>query len=71
MATISIEAGCARILNTNSYVYRYSDNVGNHVVVFQANRIPEIGDSIVNGVHVPLVGYKINNDPGFQAKRCD
>jgi hypothetical protein len=69
---ISIEAGCAKIPGTtNSYLYRYSDNAGNHVVVFLANKIPEIGDSIENGVLVPLVGYKINNDPGFQAKRCD
>ena len=69
MTTISIEAGCTRIPNTDSYVYRYTDNDAEHVVVFLAVEVPQIGDSIVDGTHVPLVGYKINNDPGFQAKK--
>lgn len=70
MATISIEAGCDRIENTSSYIYRYSTVEAEYVVVFVAAQVPKIGDSIVDGVHVPLVGYKINNDPGFQADKC-
>lgn len=68
MATISIEGGCTRI-SGNSYSYRYSDSTTEYLIVFTAVEVPQIGDSIVDGVHVPLVGYKINNDPGFQAKK--
>jgi hypothetical protein len=69
MATISIEGGCTRIQGTNSYTYRYTDSTTEYLIVFTAVAVPKIGDSIVDGVHVPLVGYKINNDPGFQAKK--
>lgn len=69
MTTISIEAGCELIEGTDSYIYRYTTNAGENVVVFQGVAVPKIGDSIVDGTHVPLVGYKINNDPGFQAKK--
>ncbi len=69
--TIEIEAGCQRIHHTTSYVYRINKNEAEYVYVFTANVQPEIGDFIVDGVHVPRVGYKINNDPGFQAKYLD
>lgn len=69
MATLEIEAGCARIASTNYYVYRYNKKEGEYEVVFSALTIPEIGDFIVDGVHVPRVGYKINNDPGMQANK--
>lgn len=69
MTTISIEAGCDHIGDSDSYVYRYTTNAGENVIVFQAVAVPKIGDSLIDGVHVPLVGYKINNDPGFQAKK--
>ena len=75
MTTISIEGGCSstpHVYNhTTIYTYRYSDNLGNHEINFTSSVVPKVGDEIVNGVHVPRVGYKINNDPGMQANKFD
>lgn len=62
----SIEGGTYR-LSTDSegidtYVYRFSDREGEHTIVFLAGVTPKIGDKIVDGVHVPLTEWKINND---------
>ena len=62
----SIEGGTYK-LNTisegiDTYVYRFTDKEGEHTVVFLASVVPKIGDRIVDGVHIPLTEYKINND---------
>lgn len=67
MATISIEGGTDRpepLLYPNSWRYRWTDNGGPHEVIFQSfdGVVPKVGDSIVNGVLVPLVGIKSNQD---------
>lgn len=61
MATIKIQGGCTQ-LEGNDYVYHYTDKEGEHTVVFTASQIPKVGDSITDGVLVPLVGYDINQD---------
>lgn len=66
---VSIEGGCVFNLDENEWEYRYEDTDGFHYVWFSSLVTPKIGDTIVDGVLVPLVGYKINNDPGFQMKR--
>lgn len=48
--------------NIHTYVYRFSDKAGDHVIVFLAADRPEIGDRIVNGIHVPITGWVINDD---------
>lgn len=62
----SIEGGTYR-LSTNSegidtYVYRFTNRQGENTIVFLAAVVPKIGDRIVNGIHIPLVGDKINSD---------
>lgn len=59
--TITIEAGVAKIADL-LYVYRWNDVGGIHEVTFTSDEVPKVGDSIENGVLVPLVGYKINDD---------
>lgn len=68
--SVIIEGGCwpYKYENSNVWVYEYEDTEGDHFLVFYSDTKPKIGDTIVNGVLVPLVGYKINNDPGFQVK---
>lgn len=61
MATIKIQSGCVQ-LEGNDYIYRYTDKEGEHTVVFTASQVPKVGDSITDGVLVPLVGYDINQD---------
>ena len=65
--SVSIEAGCTKI-GPNRYIYIYDLNEGLEAISFNSTTTPKIGDTIVDGVLVPLVGYKINNDPGFQLK---
>lgn len=63
---IVIENGCMFNQYTNSWMYIYEDINGVHEVDFTATQQPKIGDSIDLGTFslVPLVGYRINNDPG-------
>lgn len=67
--SVSIEGGCVFYPARNQWLYQYEDTDGWHSVIFNAATTPKIGDTIVDGVLVPLVGYKVNNDPGFQLKR--
>lgn len=64
--SVSIEAGCFQVIGTNTWWYVWTDNDGDHQEAFTAYQTPKIGDTIdlVNNILVPLVGYKINNDPG-------
>jgi hypothetical protein len=61
MATISIEGGTKQ-LSATTYRYEYGTVNGIVRVDFTAPRKPRIGDSIVDGVFVPLTEWKINND---------
>lgn len=62
MLPISIEGGCVH-LEEDLWVYRWNDNAGLHEYIFEAGpNTPRVGDSIVNGYLVPLVGWKINTD---------
>lgn len=67
--SVTIEGGCHYLPYKGEWLYIYEDTSGVHMNWFQSITKPKIGDTIVNGVLVPLVGYKINNDPGFQIKR--
>lgn len=62
---ILINGGTYKIAD-GSWVYPYEDSTGSYKIVFLADVgvVPRIGDSISDGVLVPLVGYKTNNDPG-------
>ena len=68
MSIISIEGGCFFVPLKQMWCYRWEDTEGWHAEYFMSMTTPKIGDTIVDGVLVPLVGYKINNDPGFQIK---
>lgn len=46
----------------NTYVYRFNNREGENTIVFLASVVPKIGDKIVNGVHIPLTEWKVNND---------
>ncbi len=63
MATVSIEGGCVN-LGGNTWVYKWSSVTGFHENVFTSAEgvNPKVGDSIVDNVLVPLVGYKTNQD---------
>ena len=62
MQEISIEGGCSRV-EGDIFSYHWSDNDGFHTVLFDTFGIaPKIGDKVVNGQLVPLIGYKINDD---------
>lgn len=71
MSVLVIENGCKHI--NGAFVYEYEDSAGVHTVTFSASQIPKIGDSINLDTFtlVPLVGYRINNDPGMQKKDVD
>lgn len=74
MATLVIENGCMQVRGlSNLWQYDYEDSAGSHSIQFTANQRPKIGDSIdeVALILVPLVGYRINNDPGMQKKDVD
>lgn len=64
--TTRIDGGCKKILfDSDSWLYEFEDSDGIHTFIFTANGlVPKLGDSIVNGVLVPLEGFIINNDPG-------
>lgn len=70
MAVIRIDGGCSQI-GINRWRYIVGDNEGTHIHEFTFNGVPKLGDSLdtASGVLTPLVGFLINNDPGFQAKR--
>jgi hypothetical protein len=70
MAVIRIDNGTTKIGDIN-YYYDYTDNEGEHRVFFTSETVPKLGDSIntETGTLLPLTGFIINNDPGFQAKR--
>lgn len=70
MSLLRIENGCRYNVYTDNYTYEYTDNDGNFFVTFTANQVPKIGDSIDTTTLqlVPLVGYIIDNDPGFQRR---
>lgn len=60
-----IEAGCTRVRGMeNSWVYRYTDLLGHHVLVFTAEEgeVPEIGDTIRGGKLRKLEGLLVNDD---------
>lgn len=61
MPTISIEGGCVQLGDT-LWEYRWGDVDGEHRVQFSSVGKPKIGDKIVDGALVPLIGYKINGD---------
>lgn len=66
---LRIESGCYRVFGgQDEWIYDYEDNAGVHTEVFYSQYTPKIGDSIDTVAHVliPLTGYIINNDPGFQ-----
>lgn len=67
MSIISIEGGCEHLFG-DLWGYTFNKIDGEHHVVFTSTVVPKVGDTIVGSVLVPLVGYKINNDPGFQVK---
>jgi len=76
VALIRIQGGCAivdhDITGKPIWEYRYTDSAGFHSVHFDAlGAIPKIGDQIDLDTSklIPLVGYLINNDPGFQKKK--
>lgn len=62
----SIEGGTYRLSTDkegiSTYVYRFTDKEGEHAIVFLAALVPKIGDMIANGIHVPLMDWKINPD---------
>jgi hypothetical protein len=62
----SIESGTYKIATSpdgiHTYVYRFNDKKGEHIIVFLAAIVPKIGDVIVDGIHVPLMDWKINPD---------
>ena len=62
----SIEGGTHRLSKNaegiDTYVYRFTDRRGEHTIVFLAALVPKIGDKIVNGLHIPLLDWKINPD---------
>jgi hypothetical protein len=61
MTTISIEGGTV-LVSPGVYKYSYDDVEGFHTITFTASQKPKVGDSVVDGVLVPLVGFKINGD---------
>lgn len=74
MAILLIENGCINSLDAaNTWFYDYEDNAGSHRITFTSSQRPKVGDSINLDTFslVPLVGYRINNDPGMQKKDCD
>lgn len=65
MSNVSIEGGTYKLSSENgvdTYVYRHTYKDVEAVTVFTATDVPKIGDSIQDGVHIPLEGYKINQD---------
>lgn len=74
MAGIMIQGGCV-LLSTvgivNNWVYRFANGAEAEQALFTADvgMVPQIGDTIVNGILVKRDGFIINNDPGFQAKK--
>jgi hypothetical protein len=62
----SIESGTYKIATSpdgiHTYVYRFNDKKGEHIIVFLAAIVPKIGDVIVDGIHIPLMDWKINPD---------
>jgi hypothetical protein len=61
MATISIEGGTT-YLGNNVYRYQYGTVDGIVSIDFTASQKPKVGDMIVDGVFVPLLEWKINDD---------
>lgn len=60
---ISIQGGCKKVEDVpDTWMYSFEDSEGVHVYVFLADRKPEIGDIIRDGVLIPKTGLIINPD---------
>lgn len=64
MATeVIIQGGCVKLEGVpDTWRYVVSDSEGTHIYVFLADRKPEIGDTIRDGVLIPKTGLIINPD---------